>query len=434
MRSPEDMHISGESGRLRSDRRALVAWALYDWAYTPFATLIVTFVFPAYFARAVVGDEVRGQALWGYVIGAAGLAIAILSPLLGAIADAGGRRKPWLLAFSLLCIVASALLWFVQPDRAYIGLAVFLAAAGDVGFAAAAVFNNAMLPDLVPEERMGRMSGWAWGLGYIGGLVALILALFGFMRQHFIWLDRARAEHVRIVGPLVAVWFVLFMWPLFVWTPDRASSSLNVFAAIRNGLATLKASLAGLVVQRNIARFLVAQMLYADALVAIFALGGIYAAGAFGMTIAQVTVFGILLNVCAGLGAFGFAWVDDWIGSRRTILIALGGLVVTASVAVLIHDRLWFWVVGAALGLFVGPAQAASRSLMARLAPKGKETEFFGLFALSGRATAFLGPALVGVVTSVSGSQRAGLASLLLLLVGGAALLFRVSEPRKRTI
>lgn len=430
MRSPHDTRISGESGRLRADRRALVAWALYDWAYTPFATLIVTFVFPAYFARAVAGDDVRGQALWGYVIAAASLAIAMLSPLLGAIADAGGRRKPWLLAFSALCIVASALLWFVRPDRADVGLAIFLVAAGDIGFASAMVFNNAMLPDLVPRERVGRLSGWAWGLGYMGGLAALLLALFGFIRQHSAWLDHARAEHVRIVGPLVAVWFVLFMWPLFVWTPDRASAHLGSAAAIRSGLATLKASLARLLVEKNIAGFLVAQMLYADALVAIFAIGGVFAAGAFGMSIAQVTAFGILLNVSAGLGAFGFAWVDDWIGSRRTILIALGGLVVTASMAVLIHDRLWFWVVGAALGLFVGPAQAASRSLMARLAPKGEETEFFGLFALSGRATAFLGPALVGVVTSVTGSQRAGLASLLVLLIAGAALLLRVSEPR----
>lgn len=429
--NPEHMRASAGFGQLHAGRRALVAWVLYDWACTPFATLIVTFVFPAYFARAVVGNEVRGQALWGYVIGGAGIVIAVLSPVLGAIADAGGRRKPWLLAFSSLCIVASALLWFVQPIRTFVGLAIFLVAVGDIGFASATVFNNAMLPDLVPEERVGRMSGWAWGLGYIGGLVALLLALFGFMQQHFVWLDRGCAEHIRIVGPLVAVWFGLFMCPLFVWTPDRAGSGLNVVATIHRGLASLKVSLTGLVAQGNIARFLVAQMLYADALVAIFALGGIYAAGAFGMTIMQVTAFGILLNISAGLGAFGFAWVDDWIGSRRTILIALGGLLVTASMAVLIHDRMWFWIVGAALGLFVGPAQAASRSLMARLAPKGQETEYFGLFALSGRATAFLGPALVGVVTSISGSQRVGLASLVILLAAGAALLRRVSEPRK---
>jgi len=428
MDQTERLSASGQP--LRAGNRALFAWALFDWASTPFATLIVTFVFPAYFARAVVGDEVRGQALWGYAIGSAGLAIAVLSPLLGAIADAGGRRKPWLLAFSSLCIVACALLWFVQPDRAFVGLAIVLAAIANVSYTSATVFNNALLPDLVPEERVGRLSGWAWGLGYSGGLAALVLALFVFMQHEFTWLDRARAEHVRIVGPLVAVWFVLFMWPLFVWTPDRAGSGLDLAAAIRKGLATLKISLGRLAVHKNILQFLVAQMLYADALVSIFAFGGIYAAGAFGMTLAQVTAFGILLNVTAGLGAFAFAWVDDWIGSRRTILIALGGLIVTASLAVLVHDRMWFWIVGAALGLFVGPAQAAGRSFMARLAPKGQETEFFGLFALSNRATAFLGPVLVGTVTAASGSQRVGLASIIVLFIAGAILLLRVSEPR----
>ncbi|HUJ02496.1 MAG TPA: MFS transporter [Rhizomicrobium sp.] len=426
----EQIRLSASGRPLRADRKALVSWALFDWASTPFATLIVTFVFPAYFARAVVGDEVRGQALWGYAIGSAGLAIAVLSPLLGAIADAGGRRKPWLFAFSVLCIAACALLWFVAPDRAFVNLAIVLAAIANVSYTSATVFNNALLPDLVPEERVGRLSGWAWGLGYSGGLAALVLVLFVFMQHEFSWLDRARAEHVRIVGPLVALWFVLFMWPLFLWTPDRAASGLSLAAAIREGLATLKISLRRLGAQKNILRFLLAQMLYADALVAVFAFGGIYAAGAFGMSLAQVTAFGILLNVTAGFGAFAFAWVDDWIGSRRTILIALGGLVVTASLAVLVHDRAWFWIVGAALGLFVGPAQAAGRSFMARLAPKGEETEFFGLFALSNRATAFLGPALVGTVTALSGSQRAGLASIILLFVAGAALLWRVSEPR----
>jgi UMF1 family MFS transporter len=430
MDKPKGLSASGRP--LRAGARALVAWALYDWASTPFATLIVTFVFPAYFARAVVGDEVRGQALWGYVIAIAGLAIAVLSPVLGAIADAGGRRKPWQLAFSALCIVACALLWFVQPDRAFVGLAIFLVVVANISYVSATVFNNAILPDLVPEERVGRLSGWAWGLGYTGGLAALLLVLFVFMQHEFSWLDRTRLEQVRIAGPLVAVWFVLFMWPLFVWTPDRESSGLDIVAAIRGGLATLKVSLGRLAAQKNILRFLIAQMLYADALVAIFAIGGIYAAGAFGMTIAEVTGFAILLNVTAGLGAFAFAWVDDWIGSRRTILIALAGLIVTSSMAVLVHDRMWFWIVGAALGLFVGPAQAAGRSLMARLAPKGQETEFFGLFALSSRATAFLGPALVGMLTSVSGSQRVGLASLLILFVAGAALLLRVSEPRRK--
>ena len=411
-------------------RRALVAWAFYDWANSPFTTLIITFVFPAYFAQGVVGDETLGQTLWGYAIGVSGLFIAGLSPILGAVADAGGRRKPWLLVFSSLCIAASALLWFAEPTRAFIGLSLVLVVIANIGFEFGVAFNNAMLPDLVPKERIGRWSGWAWALGYAGGLVALIFALLLFIQGASPWLrlDRAHAEHVRVVGPFVALWFAAFTWPLFVWTPDRPASGLSLSIAVNRGLTALRTTLGGLAHGGNLARFLVAHMLYADALTGIFTFGGIYAAGTFKMTLADVTSFGILLNLTAGLGAFGFSWIDDWIGSRRTILLALGGLIVTATAAVLTTSSLWFWIAGSALGLFVGPAQAASRSLMARLAPEGQETEYFGLFALSGKATAFLGPVLVASVTAISSSQRLGLASLLILLVAGAVLLVGVKE------
>lgn len=411
-------------------RRGLAAWALYDWANSPFTTLIITFVFPAYFARAIAGDETQGQAFWGYAIAASGFLIAGLSPILGAIADAGGRRKPWLFAFTVLCITASALLWFAEPERASIVPSLVLVGLANIGFEFGVAFNNAMLPDLVPEERIGRWSGWAWALGYAGGLAALIVGLVVFIERAWPWLplDRAQAEHVRIAGPLVALWFAVFTWPLFLWTPDRPASGFSLRASVRRGLRALRATLRSLSAQGNLVRFLAAHMLYADALVGIFTFGGIYAAGTFGMTLAQVTLFGIVLNVTAGLGAFGFAWLDDWIGSRRTILLALGGLIVTASAAVLAPDRTWFWIAGSMLGLFVGPAQAASRSLMARLAPAGRETETFGLYALSGKATAFLGPALVGGVTAITASQRFGVASLLILLTVGGALLVGVRE------
>ena len=415
----------------KDDRRALVAWALYDWAGAPFTTLILTFVFPVYFARAVVGNAIEGQALWSYAVGTSGVLIAVFTPVLGAVADAAGRNKIWLFSSTVICAGASALLWYTQPTRSSIFWVVVLLVVANSGYVAGTVFNNAMLPRLVSKERTGRWSGWAWAFGYAGGLIGLALALVIFVENSLSWFrpDHA-AENVRMIGPFVALWFGVFAWPRFVWTPDWSQEGTSLRGAIRQGFGTMRRTLGSFVQRGNVARFLLANMLYSDALVAIFAVGGVFAAGIYKMTLTEVAGFGILLNLTAGLGAFGFAWLDDRLGSRRSILFALGGLILSSLAAVLIDDRTWFWVAGAAMGFFVGPVQSSSRSFVAKLAPEGQEAEYFGLFALSGRATAFLGPALVGVATSVSQSQRIGLGSLIVLLVAGAAVLFRVSDPQ----
>lgn len=412
------------------DRRAIVAWALYDWACMPFSTLIVTFVFATYFARQVATDPVTGQALWSYAAGISGLVIAVTSPIIGAVADAGGRVKPWLFTSSAICAAATASLWFVEPASFFVAWALLLFIIANIGYASAVSLNSSMLCDLVPADEIGRWSGWSWGLGYTGGLLALVLMLVGFIERPMPWLalDRAHAEDVRIVGPFVAVWLAAFGWPRFIWTPDRPRSGLGTRASVFRGFASLKSTLRSASARPTMGWFLLANMLYSDGLTAIFAAGGIYAAGAFGMTLTEVTTFGIVLNIAAGIGSFTLAWLDDCIGSRTTILIALAGVVTASLAAVLAFDRAEFWFAGAAIGLFVGPVQASSRSLMARLAPLGRESEYFGLFALSGRATGFLGPALVGVVTSVSGSQRVGLASLLVFLVCGMVLLLFVPD------
>jgi UMF1 family MFS transporter len=411
-----------------ADRRKGIgqfAWALFDWANSPFTTLIITFVFPAFFATAIIGDQIKGQAIWGYAIGASGLAVAVLSPLLGAIADAGGRRKPWILGFTLLCIVATTMLWFAAPSIASAPLALACVAVANLGFEFGTTFNNAMLPDIVSEERLGRLSGWAWGLGYTGGLAALALALVAFVQPAApaFGLDREQAEQVRIVGPLVAVWFGLFAWPLFVFTPDRPGRSLAVAAAIREGLRTLSDTFRELRAGRQVPRFLLAHMLYADGLTTLFAFGGVYVSGTFGMSLAEVTLFGVVLNVAAGLGAFLFGWVDDWIGSRRTAALTLVGLIVASVMAVTAQTRPWLWAAGCFIGLFVGPVQAASRSLMARLSPPDRQAAYFGLFALSGKATAFVGPVVVAIVTDATGNQRLGLATIVVFLGAGLALL-----------
>ena len=421
----------GPAGPPPISRRALVAWCLYDWANSAFPAVILTFVFAAYFAQGVAENPVIATGQWGLAITLSGVAIAILSPVFGAIADQNGRRKPWIAIFSLVCIAATGLLWFVKPDPSYVVFALVCLAIGNFAFEFAFVFYNAMINELVPPERLGRLSGWGWGAGYAGGLVCLVIVLLGFVSADPPWfgIGHDAAAHVRIAGPIAALWFALFGWPLLVFTPDLAHRGVAPLTAIRNGLRAIWTTLVNLRNYRNIARYILAHMVYTDGLNTLFAFGGIYAAGEFGMTVAEVIWFGIALNLTAGLGAAGFAWVDDWIGAKRTILIALFGLILTGIAILLTHDKTVFWGLGMALGIFFGPAQAASRSLMARLAPADMQAEMFGLHALSGKATAFVGPALFGWATVAFDTQRAGMATVLVFLALGGVLLCTVREP-----
>jgi MFS transporter, UMF1 family len=290
-----------------------------------------------------------------------------------------------------------------------------------------------MLPEIVSKEYLGRLSGWAWGLGYAGGLVCLILILYGFIQAEPapFGLDQKQAEDVRISGPLVGLWLAVFSVPLFLFTPDRQSAGLPAAEAVRRGLAQLRRTFSNLRSYRAIGRFLIARMIYTDGLNTLFAFGGIYATGTFGMALAEVIQFGILLNVTAGLGALGFAWIDDWIGAKRTILIGLVGLFACGTAAVVATSPLAFWIAGGLLGIFVGPTQAASRSLMARLAPAEIRTEMFGLYALTGKITAYIGPFLLGTVTFWTGSQRLGIATILVFFVVGGILLLPLREPAR---
>jgi len=412
-------------------RTGAFSWALYDWANSAFAAVIVTFVFATYFSQAVAIDEVTGTAQWGWAMTVSALLAAVLGPTLGAIADAGGRRKPWILVFTWLCVLATALLWFVEPDPAFVLMALTLVAIANLGLDMAGVFYNAMLTDLAKGDRLGRLSGWAWGLGYFGGLTCLVIALFLFVQtdQPPFGLDKETAEHVRATAPLVALWLLIFSLPLFLFTPDREPGTLPMTTAIRAGLERLWDTVRNVRRHKKLAHFLLARMLYIDGLNTLFAFGGIYAAGTFGLELADVITFGILLNITGGIGAFAFAWIDDFIGPKRTILIALIGLMICGLAAVVTTSVTVFWVTGGLLGIFIGPTQAASRTLMAKLAPPENQTEMFGLYALSGKVTAFLGPLVLGTVTVWADSQRAGMATILIFLAAGFVLLWRLKMP-----
>jgi UMF1 family MFS transporter len=413
--------------------RALWSWCLFDWANSAFPTVIITFVFSAYFELGVSGKGADGTAHWAFAQALSGILIAILSPILGAIADFSGRRKLWLAALSGTCVVATAMLWFVEPDPSWALWALVLVSIANIGFEMGTVFYNAMLPGLVRQSHLGRLSGWAWGLGYAGGLVCLALTLVLFVQaeQPLFGLDKAQSEHVRIVGPFVAVWFLLFAVPLFLFVPD-APQGLRMREAVGKGLRQLRGTVKTLRAHREIARFLIARLFYIDGLNTLFAMGGLYAAGTIGMDYEEIIVFGIALNVTAGLGAFAFGWIDDLFGSKRTIAFSLVAMIGLAVPVLLAQSETTFWIFALLLGIFMGPVQAASRSLMARLAPRGMETEMFGLFALSGKVTSFIGPTLVGWTIIVTGSQRIGMSTILILLVIGTMLLWRMPEPPRR--
>ena len=423
------------TGNESASKRALWSWALYDWANSSFFAVIQTFVFATYFIRSVAENETIGSVQWGNTISAAGLLIALTGPILGAIADQKGQRKPWIAFFTLLCVISTGLLWFVAPSNEYLVLALLLIFTGTVGSESAIIFYNAMLPSLASKKRMGRWSGWAWGLGYAGGLACLAVALVVFIQTDTppFGLDKGSAEHVRATFVLVALWYLIFSLPLFLYTPDVVKVDVGIRDAIQKGWKQLKTSLRHVRQFKHIVRFLIARMIFIDALATVFAFGGIYAAGTFDMNESDVLIFGMGLNITAGIGAAIFAWIDDKLGSKKTILISLGALVVSTTLVLLVTTSLWFWVFGLLLGVFVGPVQAASRTYMAHIAPEEYRNEMFGLFALSGKVTAFLGPLLVGWLTFIADSQRIGMSVIVLLFIIGFWIMWSVPEAKSHT-
>jgi UMF1 family MFS transporter len=442
-------------------RSAVISWIFFDWAAQPYFTLITTFVFAPYFATHVAADPASGQSLWGFATAAAGLLIALLSPVLGAIADASGRRKPWIAAFGALLVIGSGLMWFGRPgDVGVIPPLLVAYGVATIGVEFATVFNNAMMPTLVPPNQIGRLSGTGWATGYVGGILSLILVLgflaaspetgrtlFGFVP--LFGLDPVTHQGDRITGPLTGIWFVIFVLPMFLLTPDYPARH-PISAALREGLTDLRQTLAELPKRKSMAIFLLANMIYTDGLVSLFAFGGIYAAGTFGWNTIQIGSFGIVLAIAGTFGAWLGGQLDDRLGPKRVIAGSML-LLLFAIVAILLVDKetVFFFKVappvpggalfaatseraylllGCLIGAAGGPLQAASRTLLIRLAPKDRIAQYFGLFALTGKVTSFVGPLLIGVITAVTASQKAGMAVLVLFFVAGLALLRRVRD------
>lgn len=410
--------------------KGLFSWALYDWANSSYFVIIQTFIFAAYFTKTIAENVETGTAQWGNMISIAGIVIAIGAPIFGAIADQAGRRKPWIAFFTVMCVIGCAILWFAKPDPSSLWLALSMGFVATIGAEFAFIFYSAMLPNLVPPEKLGRWSGWGWGLGFAGGLACLLVSLYAFIQTDGAWLglDPEESEPIRATFILTAIWYSLFSLPLFINTPDTPSTSKKITTAVKDGIAQLIVSVKQVGELKNIGRFLIARMFYNDAIVTVFAMGGVYAAGTFNMSEQDILLFGVGLNITAGLGAFSFAWLDDKSGSKFTIIISIIGLLVPFIALIIVDSIMWFIIWGLFLGIFVGPIQSASRSFMARLSPPELTNQMFGLLALSGKVTSFIGPFLVGYLTVTFGSQRIGMTSIIFLLVIGLVLMFSVKE------
>jgi MFS transporter, UMF1 family len=320
----------------------------------------------------------------------------------------------------------------VPPGAAASALVLFIVA--NVAFELSGTFYNAFLPVIAAPERIGRVSGYGWGTGYIGGLLCMAVALVGFVGLSdasvpWFGLSREAGENIRATNVLVAAWMAVFCLPLFLWVPDpRPPHPSPLGHIVRDSFRQLRATFHSLRRYRHAVRFLIARLFFNDGLTTIFSFGGIYAAGTFGFSFTEILYFGLALNIAAGIGGFAFGAVDDRLGGKRTVMISLVGLAAAAAFALTTTSKSGLWIAGIVIGIFSGPNQAASRSLMGRFVPRGKENEFFGFFNFSGKATSFLGPLALGIITGATHSQRLGLSVVVVFFLVGLVLLTRVDE------
>jgi MFS transporter, UMF1 family len=457
------MTASADQGA-KASKAGIAGWMMFDWAAQPFFTVITTFIFGPYFISRMASDPASGQAAWAYGIAIGGFLIAILSPVLGSIADQTGPRKPWIAFFAAIKIAMLCTLWIAAPgSNLVLIVAIFTLASIAAEFSI--VFNDSMLLRLVSQKDVGRVSNIAWGLGYLGGMIVLIFviaALAGSPEtgktiigiEPLFGIDPLQGEDARATGPISALWYLVFILPMFLFTPDVRGPRAGMGEAVREGLAELKATIAEVRQRPSIFRFLVSRMVYQDGVNALLALGGGFAAAMFGWSITEIGIFGIILNVVAIFGCLVASRIDTQIGSKRVVsfciillLIATIGIVSTGPGYTLFGmlqlgnadsgglfgtaAEKAYILYGLLIGIAFGPVQASSRAYMARSVNEDEAGRYFGIYALSGRATSFLAPFLVATITTATDSARAGMAVIIVFFIVGWLILRGTPYPAK---
>ena len=400
-------------------KKSQIGWALYDWASSPIPTLHATFIFSVYFTTIIMPDG--GSVLWAYMTGLTALVVALIAPFLGSYADSSGKFKELIVLFISLGSLATGLLWFAQPEADFIGYAIILSAISIFFLESSFVFYNALLSKMIKKDNIGTLSGLAWGGGYVGAVIALVivLAVFILPENPVFSLDKSESEHIRATMLFAAAWALVFSLPIMIYLPSFSKQ----YKKQEPTFLSYKKSLVEARKIPHMIRFLFARMAYNDGLVTLFAFGGIYAAKVFDFSQLEIIKFAICLNISAGLGAMIGGYIDDYIGSLKTIKLSLIGLFLCGLVAIITPYKILFWCVGISLGLFVGPIQSASRTYISLKAPDVHKGGLFGLYMVSGKLTSFIGPLLYGWIVMISGYDRLGMAIILVLLTAGYFLL-----------
>lgn len=423
----------------KNKKLATFSWALWDWAEQPYPTLMQTFIFPVYLTGAVASGIKNADQQLGWATAIAGLLLALIAPVLGRRSDENGRRKLWLLINTGILVVVTAASFFVEPKPEYFLFGLVLYGIGSVIQESAFINYYAMLKGVTTEKNIGRISGYAWGLGYVGGIILLLISLIGFVLpdgHYWFGLTDANAINIRTIFLFAAVWILVFTLPLLIWVPEiakkagaRKESILESYAGLWNQLKTLRRQ------APETFKFLISSAVYRDGLAGVFTFGAVLGTLSFGFNTQSIIFYGIGANIIAAIGAAIGGRLDDILGSRTVILGSLIGLMVSASCVFFFRDygQITYWVFGLLLTLFVGPAQASSRTFVARFTPVGREGEVFGLYQTTGRAISFLSGTMwatsIAIATMVLGEGNNtiyGIWGLMLILIAGSMLLARV--------
>lgn len=456
--APEAQHPSSElaSGPAVSNKAQILAWASWDWGSAAFNAVMTTFVFTVYLTSQAFGGGDSASAALGAALAVAGVVIALLAPVTGQRSDAGGRRKLWLGVNSAAVAVLTALCFFVFPQPGFLLLGVSLIALGNIFFEFAGVNYNAMLAQVSTPNNIGKVSGFGWGMGYLGGIVALLVVLQLFVQPSFQWFGASTENslNIRLVALFSALWFFVFALPVLFAVPELPRKQLAARIGFLESYRLLVRRIKAIYqTSPHTIYFLLASAIFRDGLAAVFTFGGVIAAGTFGFALKEVIFFAIFGNVVAAVGAMIGGFLDDRIGPKRVIVISLLGLLVAGSAILVLGNgsygvfgTVWsgpstFWVFGLFLCLFVGPAQSSARAYLARLAPQGESGELFGLYATTGRAVSFLAPSLFTICIAVAtplvaagGAQRWGILGIMVVLLAGLLVMLPVKAPEKAGI